>query len=106
MIVVEIQVERERKVVVVVFVIVKIKKVVEDISDIFEENFNQQMVVLLVVEGFVEVRFVEDVIVVLNVSKIIFIDRYLEKRMKVVYNVFEERELLKFKIENFNMRLF
>lgn len=54
------------------------------------------MVVLIVVEGVVEVCFVEDVIVVLNVVGI-FVDRYLEKRMKVVYSVFEECEFLRFK---------
>lgn len=43
----------------------------------------------MVVEGVIEVRLVEDVIVVLNVDGIL-VDRYLEKRMKVVYNVFED----------------
>lgn len=104
MTVADIQAERERKESQAAAAAAKKKKEEEEEGDMLEENPNQQVAALMVAEGAVEARSVEDAIAVLNVGETA-VDRHPEKRMKAAYNAFEERELPRLKQENPNMRL-
>uniref|UniRef100_H3B1E2 Coiled-coil domain containing 124 n=1 Tax=Latimeria chalumnae TaxID=7897 RepID=H3B1E2_LATCH len=64
-----------------------------------EENINR----LVLEEGTVEARTIEDAIAVLGSAE--EIDRHPERRMKAAYAAFEEITLPQLKLENPNMRL-